>query len=49
VKGTTRRPRGETGACAAGRESAMKAVFWTYLVIIATGLAYFTVIGLTHH
>jgi hypothetical protein len=24
-------------------------VFWLYLLMIAGGLAYFTVIGLTHH
>jgi hypothetical protein len=26
-----------------------KLVFWTYLVLILAGLAYFIVIGLTHH
>jgi hypothetical protein len=28
---------------------AMRAMFVTYLLIIASGLAYFTIIGLTHH
>jgi hypothetical protein len=27
----------------------VKLVFWTYIVVIVAGLAYFTVIGLTHH
>jgi hypothetical protein len=27
----------------------VKAVFWVYLVLIFGGLAYFIVIGLTHH
>jgi hypothetical protein len=27
----------------------MKLVFWTYLVLTFGGLAYFIVIGLTHH
>lgn len=27
----------------------MKAVFWTYVLLICAGLAYFSVIGLTHH
>jgi len=27
----------------------MRAMFITYLVVIVTGLVYFTVIGLTHH
>jgi hypothetical protein len=27
----------------------MKVVFWTYLVLIFGGLAYFIVLGLTHH
>jgi len=27
----------------------LKLVFWTYLVLIVGGLAYFIVIGLTHH
>jgi hypothetical protein len=27
----------------------VKVVFWTYLAIIAAGLVYFSVIGLTHH
>jgi hypothetical protein len=27
----------------------MKVVFWTYLVLIFGGLAYFVVLGLTHH
>jgi hypothetical protein len=26
-----------------------KVVFWTYLVLIWAGLAYFIVIGLSHH
>jgi hypothetical protein len=26
-----------------------KLVFWTYLLLIVAGLAYFSVIGLTHH
>jgi hypothetical protein len=28
---------------------AMRAMFLTYLLLIVLGLAYFTVIGLTHH
>jgi hypothetical protein len=31
-----------------GKEHVMRAVFITYLVLIIAGLAYFTVIGLTH-
>jgi hypothetical protein len=27
----------------------MRAVYFTYLAVIVAGLAYFTVIGLTHH
>jgi len=27
----------------------MRVMFITYLVVIVTGLVYFTVIGLTHH
>jgi hypothetical protein len=27
----------------------VKVVFWTYLVMIVAGLAYFIVIGLSHH
>jgi hypothetical protein len=27
----------------------LKLIFWTYLVLIFGGLAYFIVIGLTHH
>ena len=27
----------------------LKLIFWTYLVLIVGGLAYFIVIGLTHH
>jgi len=27
----------------------MRTMFWTYLLLILVGLAYFTVIGLTHH
>ena len=27
----------------------MKAVFWIYVLLICAGLAYFSVIGLTHH
>jgi len=47
---TTRRAREETGGCArSANENAMKLVFWSYLVVIASGLVYFSVIGLTHH
>jgi hypothetical protein len=28
---------------------AMRVLFVTYLVLVVAGLAYFTVIGLTHH
>jgi hypothetical protein len=28
---------------------AVRAVFITYLLVIAAGLTYFTIIGLTHH
>jgi hypothetical protein len=31
------------------RRTAMRAVFVIWIVLIAAGLAYFTVIGLTHH
>ena len=31
------------------KPNAMKAVFWTYVLVICIGLGYFTVIGLTHH
>jgi hypothetical protein len=27
----------------------MRAVFVTYLLVIVTGLTYFTIVGLTHH
>jgi hypothetical protein len=27
----------------------LKLIFWTYLVLIVGGLAYFIVIGLAHH
>jgi hypothetical protein len=27
----------------------VKFVFWLYLVLIAAGLTYFSVVGLTHH
>jgi hypothetical protein len=27
----------------------LRLIFWTYLVLIVGGLAYFIVIGLTHH
>jgi hypothetical protein len=27
----------------------MRAVFFTYLVVIVSGITYFSVIGLTHH
>jgi len=27
----------------------MRALFVTYMVVIVSGIAYFTVIGLTHH
>jgi hypothetical protein len=27
----------------------VKLVFWIYIALIAVGLVYFTVIGLTHH
>jgi hypothetical protein len=27
----------------------VKLVFWIYIVLVVAGLAYFTVIGLTHH
>jgi hypothetical protein len=33
----------------AGTEPEMRFVFVTYLLVIVTGLAYFIVIGLTHH
>lgn len=29
--------------------NAMRAVFWTYVGLIVTGLVYFSVIGLGHH
>jgi hypothetical protein len=32
-----------------GIQHGMRAMFITYLVVIVTGLVYFTVIGLTHH
>jgi hypothetical protein len=32
-----------------GTTRPMRAIFITYLVVIVTGLAYFTVIGLSHH
>jgi hypothetical protein len=28
---------------------AMKAMFYAYLIVIASGIGYFTVIGLAHH
>jgi hypothetical protein len=31
------------------RMTGPKLVFWTYLLLIVGGLAYFIVIGLTHH
>jgi hypothetical protein len=31
------------------RRSSMRAVFLTWILVIVVGLAYFTVIGLTHH
>ena len=39
-----RRPRGSTSG-----EAPMRVMFLTYLLLIVVGLAYFTVIGLTHH
>ena len=33
----------------AGIEADMRAMFITYLVVIAGGLTFFTIIGLTHH
>jgi hypothetical protein len=33
----------------AGIDAGMRAMFFTYLIIIAGGLTYFTIIGLTHH
>lgn len=27
----------------------MRAMFWTYLILLAGGLVYFSVIGLSHH
>jgi hypothetical protein len=29
--------------------SGMRAVFITYLLVIVAGLAFFTIVGLTHH
>ena len=47
------RPRRPPVAVATARRCgyapSMRAVFVVYLTIIVTGLAYFTVIGLTHH
>ena len=40
-------PAGFPGILA--RMTGMKVVFWTYLFVIVAGLAYFTVIGLSHH
>jgi hypothetical protein len=31
------------------RSRAVKAMFWIYLVLVWTGIVYFSVIGLTHH
>jgi hypothetical protein len=45
VSGTTATVRGP----AADRIVPMRAMFVLYLVVISTGIAYFTVIGLTHH
>jgi len=32
-----------------GYAGGMRAMFATYLLVIIAGLAYFTIIGLTHH
>ena len=37
------------GRAAGYTRSAMRAIFVTWILLIVTGLAYFTVIGLTHH
>jgi hypothetical protein len=38
-----------TGGRVEERPGAMRAMFLTYLLLIVVGLAYFSVIGLTHH
>jgi hypothetical protein len=55
IRGNARKPMGKRAStavrqAASGKDSpAMRVMFFTWLTLIAAGLVFYTVIGLSHH